>query len=88
MRKAASTMKCPCHHNLETYLEAYIASAGLAHDPKGPLFRTSEGQSGYLTDRPMTRNDVYRMIRRRAADAGIQTKIGCTPSALPASPSI
>jgi site-specific recombinase XerC len=30
----------PCHHNLESYLTAYIDSAGLAGDPKGPLFRT------------------------------------------------
>jgi hypothetical protein len=29
-----------CHHNLEIYLAAYIESAGLADDPKGPLFRT------------------------------------------------
>ena len=25
----------------------------------------------------MTQPDVYRMIRRRAAEAGIETKIGC-----------
>jgi len=26
--------------NLESYLTAYIDGAGLASDPKGPLFRT------------------------------------------------
>ncbi len=30
----------PCRHNLETYLAPYIEGAGLAEDPKGPLFRT------------------------------------------------
>jgi hypothetical protein len=30
----------PCHHNLETYLTAYIEGPGLAEDSKGPLFRT------------------------------------------------
>ena len=49
----------------------------LAGDPKGFLFCTTEGQSGYLTARPMSRTDVYRMIKRRAEDAGIRTKIGC-----------
>ena len=49
----------------------------LAGDPKGFLFCTTEGQSGYLTARPMSRTDVYRMIKRRAEDAGIKTKIGC-----------
>ena len=30
----------PCHHNLESYLHADIDGCGLAHDPKGALFRT------------------------------------------------
>ena len=30
----------PCHHNLESYLHAYINACELASDPKGPLFRT------------------------------------------------
>jgi integrase len=30
----------PCHHNLETYLTAYIEGAGLAGDPKGLFFAT------------------------------------------------
>jgi hypothetical protein len=28
------------------------------------MFRTTEGQSGTLTERPMRQADVYRMIRR------------------------
>jgi len=67
----------PCHHKLETFLEEYIAAAKISGDQKGWLFRTTEGQSGILTDRPMKQDDVYRMIRRRAEDAGIKTKIGC-----------
>jgi hypothetical protein len=30
----------PCHHNLDEYLVAYLVSACLRDDPKGPLFRT------------------------------------------------
>lgn len=30
-----------------------------------------------LSAKRMTRRDVYRMVQRRAADAGIATKIGC-----------
>src|SRR6202163_2634739 len=40
------------------------------------LFRTAFGRTGQLSQRPMTQADAYRMIRRRAADAGIFTKIG------------
>jgi len=75
--KGGKRHEMPCHHKLETFLEEYIAAAEIADDPKGWLFRTTEGQSGTLTDRPINQADVYRMIRRRADDAGIKTKIGC-----------
>jgi hypothetical protein len=38
--KGGKSHAMPCHHNLETYLSAYIEGAGLAGDPKRPLFRT------------------------------------------------
>jgi site-specific recombinase XerD len=66
----------PCHHNLETYLNAYIDGAGIAEDPKGPLFRTIGRGTALLTRTPMLRADAYRMIGRRAAAAGIATKLG------------
>ena len=75
--KGGKRHEMPCHHKLETFLEEYIAAAEITEASKGWLFRTTEGQSGILTDRPMRQADVYRMIRRRAADAGIKTKIGC-----------
>jgi len=67
----------PCHHKLEGYLDAYIEGAGIAADRKGPLFRSAIGKTGVLTGKPMSRVDVWYMIRRRAADAGIETPIGC-----------
>ena len=65
----------PCHHHLEDYLHAYLKAAQLA-DGKTRLFRTMHGRTGQLSDNPMTQADAYRMIRRRATDAGIRTKIG------------
>ncbi|HTV31651.1 MAG TPA: tyrosine-type recombinase/integrase, partial [Methylocella sp.] len=38
--KGGKRHEMPCHHNLETYLHAYIDGCGLAADPKGLLFRT------------------------------------------------
>jgi hypothetical protein len=58
----------PAHHNLDDYIEAYIRAAALKSDPKAFLFRI-------LTDRPMSQVDVYRMIWRRAVNAGITAKI-------------
>ncbi len=30
----------PCHHDVETYLTAYIEAGGISGDPRGSLFRT------------------------------------------------
>ncbi len=75
--KGGKEHEMPTHHNLDRYLEEYIAAAGISQDRKGPLFRTSRGRGGELADRPMLQSDVWRMIRRRAAQAGIETEIGC-----------
>ena len=75
--KGGKRHEMPCHHNLEDYLEAYIEGAGIAADAKGYLFRTSRGRTSELTERPMAQQDVYRMIRRRAEEAGVRTKICC-----------
>ena len=41
MRKAASVHEMPAHHNLEAYLDAYIAAAGIRDAGKAPLFRSA-----------------------------------------------
>ena len=67
----------PAHHTLEEYLDAYLHAAGIAADHKGPLFRSATRRGDALTPNPMRPADVWRMIRRRAAKAGIKTRIGC-----------
>jgi integrase/recombinase XerD len=64
--KGGKEHEMPTHHNLDRYLEEYIAAAGIAEDRKGPLFRTTRGRSGELTANPLLQSDVWRMIRRRA----------------------
>ncbi len=66
----------PCHHNLEAWLHAYIDETGIAADPKGPLFRTIGRGTGLLTRTPLPQANAYMMIGRRAAAAGIATKLG------------
>ena len=67
----------PCHHALAEALHAYIAAAGIAEDRKGCLFRTSPGHAATeLTEQSMSQPDAWRMIRRRAATAGIDAPIG------------
>nr|WP_294566590.1 tyrosine-type recombinase/integrase [uncultured Rhodopila sp.] len=66
----------PCHHRLEAYLTAYIEQTGIMADDKGPLFRTIGRGTGRLTTTPLPQANAHAMIRRRAAAAGIETKIG------------
>lgn len=75
--KNGKVNEMPCHHKLESYLDAYIHAAGIAEDRKAPLFRVAISKTKRLRDRAMTRIDVWYMIRRRAADATIETCIGC-----------
>lgn len=74
--KGGKEHEVPCHHHLEQYLDEYIAAAGIAGDPDGPLFRTAAGKTGALNRTAMWQQDAYRMIQRRAGAAGIKTKIG------------
>ena len=75
--KGGKQHEMPCHHKLDEYLHAYIDGAQLASDDKGWLFRSTVGRTGRLSERPLGQADVYRMIGRRAAAAGVWTKIGC-----------
>lgn len=74
--KGGKRHEMPCHHNLESYLHAYIEAACLADDPKGPLFRTIGRGTDKLTRTPLPQPNAYQMIRRRAAAANIATKVG------------
>jgi len=75
--KGGKAHAMPCHHNLETYLTAYIEGAGLDADPKAPLFRTiGRGKGRPLTRTPLPQANAYQMIRRRADAAGIATRLG------------
>jgi integrase/recombinase XerD len=72
--KGGKELDAPCHHKLEAYLDEYIAAAGIAGDNARPLFRTTGRATGEL--HRMGQSDAYRMIKRHARAAGIETKIG------------
>jgi hypothetical protein len=72
--KGGKEHEAPCIPKLETYLDEYIAAAGIAGDADGPLFRTTGRSTG--TAHRMTQQDAYRLIQRHAKHAGIKTRIG------------
>ena len=74
--KGGKRHEVPAHHNAEAYMDAYLAAAGIADQKKGPLFRSVDKRR-QLTDNPMTRTDVLRMIKRRASAAGLPSSTCC-----------
>lgn len=74
--KGGKRHEVPAHHHAEEYMDAYIDSAGIRDEKKGPLFR-SVNKHRVLTINPMTRTDVLRMVKRRAADAGLPYSTCC-----------
>ena len=61
----------PCHHELESHLDAMGYEKGV------PLFRSAKMRTGRLTEKRMHRIDAFRMVKRRARAAGILSPIGC-----------
>lgn len=55
-------------------MDEYIAAASIAGDADGPLFRSAGRRTGRA--QALWQQDAYRMVQRRAAAAGIATKIG------------
>jgi len=74
--KGGKRHEVPCHPSLEVYLDAYIKAAGIAGDNKGRLFRSMH-KGDKLTDKPMTRFDVFQMIKRRAKAAALPYSTCC-----------
>jgi site-specific recombinase XerD len=74
--KGGKRHEMPCHHNLEAYFQAYIDGCDLVGDPKGALFRSIGRGTNEMTTTPLPQANAYAMVRRRAAAAGIETKIG------------
>lgn len=69
--KGGKYHEVPMHHNAEEYLDAYLQAANFDQDKKAPLFRSTRGQSRVLTPNRISRIDAFRMVRRRAHDAGL-----------------
>ena len=56
--KGGKRHEMPGHHNLEAYLDAYLAGRGIGEAKKTPLFRSARGRTGELTETPMHRIDA------------------------------
>ena len=66
----------PCNHKLEEYLESYLGTLGEVK-AKAPLFRSMKGKKLTLSNNPMSRTDIYAMVRKRVLGAGIAGRYSC-----------
>jgi integrase len=74
--KGGKRHEVPAHHNAEAYMDAYLATAQIADDRKGPLFR-SLGRERHLSERRLHRLEVLAMIKRRARQASLPRTTCC-----------
>ncbi len=74
--KGGKRHEVPAHHNAEAYLDAYLDAARISEEKKGQLFRTVD-RKRQLSEEPMYRVDVLRMIKRRASEAGLPESTCC-----------
>lgn len=72
-------LNIPLHHQLQEYLLDYLQYVGMSldNDKDSPLFRAAKKNKypKFLQDKPMTRTDMFRMVKRRAKKAGVLTNV-------------
>jgi len=74
--KGGKRHEVPAHRTVREYMDAYLEVTRMKEANKTPLFRTLHSGGG-LTEARMTRNDAFRMIKRRAKQAGLPDAICC-----------
>lgn len=73
--KGGAVRQIPCRHDLQGYIEEYIAAAPCG--PDAPLFRAALGRTPHLSERPLQAKDIHRMVKRRLEAAGLPTVLTC-----------
>lgn len=70
--KGGKQRDIPVRHDLELLLRDLLRLCD--SDTSSPLFPTVLRRTGRFTDRPMTGTDVWRMVKRRLAGAGLSSR--------------
>lgn len=76
LEKGGKVHEVPASHKAEAMVDEYLHAAGIEQAKKSPLFR-SISRRRELSSNPITRSDVLRMVKRRAAAAGLPDTICC-----------
>ena len=70
--KGGRQREIPVRHDLDSWLGEYLEASGITGAPKeAPLFRAALGNRKRLSERPLSANDMRRLLKRRLKDAGL-----------------
>lgn len=81
LEKGSKTREIPVRHDLQGLLTRLKDALQASFPPDStmalgsPLFPTAIRRTGNLSDRPMSPEDLSRMVRRRLADAGLPPRL-------------
>lgn len=76
--KGGKSREIPVRHDLQLLLKSYLEAVGSLFGefpPQAPLFFTAPGRGRKLTDRPMSDNDIGRMVKRRMKACGLPVRL-------------
>lgn len=70
--KGSKTRDIPVRHDLQMWIEEYIAAAGISDDdPSNPLFRRARQRSGRLEVGGLSSPAISKLVKRRFKAAGL-----------------
>ena len=70
--KGGKLREIPVRHDLDAWLKAYLAAAGMVdQDDKAPLFRAAAGKRRQVTNAGYAAHSMRQMLKRRLQDAGL-----------------
>lgn len=81
LEKGGKARLIPVRHDLQRLLTSLVEARQAASQltsllrSESPLFPSAIRRTGCLSDRPMSPNDLSRMVRRRFKDAGLPTRL-------------
>jgi site-specific recombinase XerD len=73
--KGGKDRRIPCHHVAREHLRAYLLAGALEPGGDAPLFQTAPRHTPALSGLRMSRQDVWKMVKRRCEAAGLPADI-------------
>ncbi|AMV24059.1 Tyrosine recombinase XerD [Gemmata sp. SH-PL17] len=74
--KGGQEREIPVRYDLQELLLQFRRAAGPVHATKdAPVFPSVAGRTGQLTHKPLSGNDIYRMLKRRLCAAGVPNRL-------------